>query len=292
MKALYVHDQKEGALVLYGHDLDEQLVEALVAEFQAQGKPAFAVDQLGLHGGPAEICEKCRQAGEKIAGGTVTALQLTAEEEKATSLNGAIGMVSTEIALPTSLLSRLGKPICTLFSLMPYLAALALITYGLAYFLRSESGQTRGNFNSPLVIAQLTPMQTSVTPTGIPSPIATASPSSSPTALPTPTEVEPTPTDLPTSPAEPACIDALSITADDAGQTICVTGVVYRAEKNSGVFMITFSKDWGNFYLLSYNREWNEAQAGACIQVTGEIEMLGTIPVIAFGYQNDLSLCP
>ena len=291
MKALYIHDQKEGALVLYGHDLDDELVQALVEEFQAQGKNAFAVDQRGAHGGPAEICEKCRQAGEKIAGGTLTTYQIPAEEQTEATLNGAIGMVSTEIALPTSPLTRLGKPIRVLFSLLPYLAALALITYGLAYFLRSESGQTGENFNPSLILAQRTPTQTSSAPTDILSPTATI-PTPSPTVLPTPTMSEPTPTEEPTTVAAPACLDALSITAADAGQTVCITGVVYRAETNNGVFMITFSKDWGNFYLLSYNREWKEAQAGVCIQVTGEIEMLGTIPVIAFGYQNELSLCP
>jgi hypothetical protein len=290
MKALYIHDQKEGALVLYGHDLDDELVQTLVDEFQAQGKNAFAVDQLGSHGGPAEICEKCRQAGEKIAGGTLTTYQIPAEEQTAAALNGAIGMVSTEIAQPTSLLTRLGKPFRMLFSILPYLAALALITYGLAYFLRSESGQTGENFNPSLVLAQRTPTQTRPAPTDLPSPTATR-PRPSPTALQTPTISEPTPTEEPTAVAAPACLDALSITAADAGQTVCITGVVYRAEKNNGVFMITFSKDWGNFYLLSYNREWKEAQAGVCIQVTGEIEMLGTIPVIAFGYQNELSLC-
>jgi hypothetical protein len=290
MKALYVHDQKEEALVLYGHDLDDQLVEALVAEFQAQGKHAFAVDQLGLHGGPAEICEKCRHAGEKIAGGTLTAFQYSAEEETANTLNGAIGMVSAEMAQPTSPLTKLGKPIRKLFSVLPYLAALTLIAYGMAYFLRSENGQTREDFNLPLIVAQLTPTETSPALIAMPSPTATQ-PMPSPTAALTPTMIEPTPTEAPTSLAD-ACVDALSITADDAGQTMCITGVVYRAETNNGVFMITFSKDWGNFYLLSYNREWKDAQAGVCIQVTGMIEMLGTIPVIAFGYQNELALCP
>jgi hypothetical protein len=290
MKALYIHDQKEEALVLYGHDLEDQLVEALVAEFQAQGKHAFAVDQLGLHGGPAEICEKCRHAGEKIAGGTMTAYQYPAEEETTSTLNGAIGMVSAELAQSTNPLTRLGRATAKLFGLAPYLAALALITYGLAYFLRSENGPTGANLNPALVMAQLTPTETSPVPIAMPSPTATQ-PMPSPTAALTPTMIEPTPTEAPTSLAD-ACVDALSITADDAGQTMCITGVVYRAETNNGVFMITFSKDWGNFYLLSYNREWKEAQAGVCIQITGEIEMLGTIPVIAFGYQNELSLCP
>jgi hypothetical protein len=290
MKALYVHDQKEEALVLYGHDLEDHLVEALVAEFQAQGKHAFAVDQLGLHGGSAEICEKCRHAGEKIAGGTMTAYQYPAEEETASTLNGAIGMVSAELAQSTSPLAKLGKPIRKLFSVLPYLAALALIAYGMAYFLRSENGQTREDFNIPLIVAQVTPTETLPALIEMPSPTATQ-PMLSPTAAPTPTLKEPTPTEAPTSLAD-ACVDALTITADDAGQTMCITGVVYRAETNNGVFMITFSKEWGNFYLLSYNREWKEAQAGVCIQVTGMIEMLGTIPVIAYGYQNDLSLCP
>jgi hypothetical protein len=294
MKSLYIHDQKEGALVLYGHDLDDQMVEALVAEFQAQGKYAFAVDQASFHGGPPEICEKCRQAGEKIAGGTSMSYRYSNEEESATSLNGEIGMVSTEINAPPGLLSRLGKPLRMLFSIVPYLAALALIAYGLVYFLRSEAGQSGGDFNFPLAAAQRTPTQTLAPPTSAPTlaPAATFTPPPSPTVLPAVSEPTLVPTEVPPTQAEPACVDALSITPADAGQTLCITGVVYRAENINDVFMITFSKDWGNFYLLSYNREWKEAQAGVCIQVTGEIEMLGTIPVIAFGYQNDLLLCP
>jgi hypothetical protein len=295
MKALYIHDQKEGALVLYGHDLDDQLVEALVAEYKAQGKLAFAVDQAGLHGGPAEVCEKCRQAGEKIAGGTVLVYKPSEEEDKATTLNGAIGMVSEETVASTSLLTKLGRPFRMMFRILPYLAALALIAYALVYFLHMESGQKGDYAPTQLAAAQLAPTQTAtaLTPTERPSPSATASPAPSPTILPTSSEAEPPPTELPTYSGGVACVDALSVTPDDAGKILCVTGEVYRAEKNKdGVFMITFSKEWGNFFLLSYNREWKDAQAGVCIQVTGKIEMLGTIPVIAFGYQNELSVCP
>jgi len=295
MKALYIHDQREGALVLYGHDLDDQLVETLVAEFEAQGKLAFAVDQVGLHGGPATICEKCRQAGEKIAGGTVLVYKPSAEEDKTATLNGAIGMVSQGTVASTSLLNRLGKPIRMMFRILPYLAALALIAYVLVYFIRMDGAQKEDAVPTPLPIAQLipTPTATSVMPSDTPSHSATTPPLSSPSILPTPTEAEPTPTELPTYSGGVPCVDALSITPEDAGQTLCITGEVYRAEKNQdGVFMITFSKEWGNFYLLSYNRVWKEAQAGVCIQATGKIEMLGTIPVIAFGYQNELSLCP
>jgi hypothetical protein len=294
MKALYIQDLKEGALVLYGHDLDDQLVQALVVEFQAQDKYAFAVDQIGFHGGPAEICEKCRLAGEKIAGGTLATYQLSAEEETATSLNGAIGMVSTEFAASHNLLTRLGKPTQMLLSLIPYLVALALIAFGLVYFLRLEGGENGDYMNPPLSAAQLPSTQALAAPVPAltPSPSATSTPPPSPTASPKPTEAELTPIVLPTSQAESACIDALSITPAEAGQTLCITGVVYQSEEKNGVFRITFSKDWGNFYLLSYDRIWSDAQPGVCIQMTGEIVMLGTIPVIVFGYSDDLSLCP
>jgi hypothetical protein len=59
-------------------------------------------------------------------------------------------MVSAELAQSTSPLTKLGKPIRVLFSLLPYLAALALIAYGMSYLLRSESGQTGDNFNPSL----------------------------------------------------------------------------------------------------------------------------------------------
>jgi hypothetical protein len=292
MKALYIYDQKDGALVLYGHDLTDQLVATLVVEFQAQGKHAFAVDQVGSHGGPAEICDKCRHAGEKIAGGTLTSYQFSEEEELTGSLNGAIGMISSEVAAPASPLSRLSKPIRMLFNLLPYLAALALIGYGLVYFLHNSPEQNEQSLDLPLAQAQLTPTQTLPTLMQTPVPTSTPIPSPSPTSIATPAEVVLFPTETPLAEVVPGCVDVLSITSDDSGKNLCVTGEVYASQEKNGVFSITFTKEWGNFYLLSYDRVWKDAQPGVCIQVTGDIVMSGTIPVIVFGWQNDLSVCP
>lgn len=292
MKALYIQDLNDGSLVLYGHDLNDQLVESLVAEFQAQDKYAFAVDQIGSHGGAADSCEKCRQAGEKIAGGTVTAYRYSSEADTSASLEGDFGMVSSDLDVKTSVFSKMVKPIKSVLNVIPYLLALSLIAYGLLYFLRTENGSSEELAGIPRAAAQTTPDETQMTPTDVPVPTATIIPSPSPTSLPTPTEVVPTATEELVEGADQVCVDALSVTAEDAGKTLCITGVVYQSQVKNDVFSIFFSKDWGNFYVLSYDRVWDKAVPEACIQMTGEIVMSGTIPVIVFGYQNELSLCP
>ena len=292
MKALYIQDLNDGSLVLYGHDLNDQLVETLVAEFQAQDKYAFSVDQIGFHGGPADSCEKCRQAGEKIAGGTVTAYRYPSQVEANGSLDGEFGMVSSDVDVQTSVFAKLVKPVKVILNVIPYLLALTLIAYGMVYFLRTESGSGGDLVGLPQAAAQITPDEMLALPTDIPLPTATVTPSPSPTSLPTPTEALPTATEEPVEEAAPTCVEALSVTAEDAGKTLCITGVVHESQVKNDVFSIFFSKDWGNFYVLSYDRVWDKAVPGACIQMTGEIVMSGTIPVIVFGYQNELLLCP
>jgi hypothetical protein len=295
MKALYILDQREGGLVLYGHDLEDSLVEMLVAEYQAQDKHAYSVDQAGAHGGPAEICEKCRRAGEKIASGTQVYLQPAQESSKAAHIEGGIGMVSAEIDSPAQGIPNIGTPVRKLFSLFPFLAALALIGYGLVYFTGPEAGQSGEVRNTQLPSIKLTPTQIQVVQAiqDTPEPSATTVPTSQPTSLPTQADERGTAEAAASPEATPSsCIPALSVTSEFAGQTLCVTGEVYRSELKEGVFSITFSKDWGNFYLLSYDRVWEKAQPGACIQANGQVVMSGTIPVIVFTYRNELSLCP
>jgi hypothetical protein len=303
MKALYILDQREGGLVLYGHDLEDSLVEMLVAEYQAQDKYAYSVDQAGAHGGPAEICEKCRRAGEKIASGTQVYFHPAQERTKAAHIGGGIGMVSAEIDSPAQGLPNLGTPVRKLFSLFPFLAALALIGYGLVYFTGPEAGQSGEVRNTQLPSIKLTPTQSLAVQAiqDTPEPSASTDPTSHPTRLPTLADERGTAeaaasTEAASQEATPSeeasCIPALSVTSEFAGQTLCVTGEVYRSELKEGVFSITFSKDWGNFYLLSYDRVWEKAQPGACIQANGQVVMSGTIPVIVFTYRNELSLCP
>jgi hypothetical protein len=142
MKALYILDQREGGLVLYGHDLEDSLVETLVSEYQAQGKYAYSVDQAGFHGGPAEVCEKCRRAGEKIVSGTVVYVQPGREQAEISPLEGAIGMVSEEVEGPARKMPNLVTTVGKFFSLLPVLAALILV--GLRAGLLHEAGGRSG----------------------------------------------------------------------------------------------------------------------------------------------------
>jgi hypothetical protein len=291
MKALYILDHREGGLVLYGHDLQDSLVETLVKEYQAQGKNAYSVDQAGMHGGPAEICEKCRRAGEKIASGTLVFVQPSYKPVDI-SFEGAIGVVSAEVEPSSKKLPNLIVPIQKLFSLVPILAALVLVSFGLFYFTQPEAVLNKdGQGLQPSLLPLTSETQVAQAFIDSPSPTPTSSPSPTATLQPTPSE-EPSATEQAVTTDASSCMDALSITADFAGQTLCITGEVYRADLKEGVFSITFSKDWGYFYLLSYDRVWDDARPGVCIQATGKVVMSGTIPVIVFGYRNDLSLCP
>ena len=212
-------------------------------------------------------------------------------------------MVSAEIDSPAQGIPNLGTPVRKLFSLVPFLAALALIGYGLVYFTGPEAGQSGDVRNTQLPSIKLTPTQGMAVQAlqDTPEPSATPAPSLRPTSLPTQADEQGT-AEAAASPEgasqeanlseEAFCIPALSVTSEFAGQTLCVTGEVYRSELKEGVFSITFSKDWGNFYLLSYDRVWEKAQPGACIQANGQVVMSGTIPVIVFTYRNELSLCP
>jgi hypothetical protein len=108
------------------------------------------------------------------------------------------------------------------------------------------------------------------------------------TVAPTAAAVAPTLTPVPT----PACLDALSVTAAQVGEVRCVQGTVLLAYTDSGVTYIRFSKERSDFYLLAYSWVWEEAKAGACIQVSGEIQTLGPAQVIVIDAKSEKRLCP
>ena len=73
---------------------------------------------------------------------------------------------------------------------------------------------------------------------------------------------------------------------------MCVYGEVARSYSKDGIFYILFDDHPGAFYMISYDRVWNEAVKGACVQMIGEVTKIGQNPIMSFGWKSDISLCP
>lgn len=115
-----------------------------------------------------------------------------------------------------------------------------------------------------------------------------------PTATHTPTQPEPTtpPTDTPTATSSWQCRDALSITLDDVGQTICTYGTVIETVEKPNNFMVIFSHERGAFYWVTYDLVWSKGEVDACYYTTGKIDQIANTPILVFGYNNLPEMCP
>jgi hypothetical protein len=158
---------------------------------------------------------------------------------------------------------------------------------------------TKTVLSTPRVSATLIkPSSTSSAPTSS-KPISKATFTSAPTqtkpatASPTATEtLEPTSTA--TNPSGDECKPALSVTLDDVGKTICVTGtVVFTLESgtNFSIFSIYFANEDGHFRIVIYDRVPKDIVKGVCIRATGEIKTLTGIPVMALGFNDVIEFC-
>jgi hypothetical protein len=128
--------------------------------------------------------------------------------------------------------------------------------------------------------------------------VPSITPTQEPTITPTSTRVvvvvdTPTPnvpTVTPTS--ESSCRDALTITMEDVGKTLCVQGTIIETVTNPTYFMVIFNTARGSFYWVTYDMVWSEGKVGECYQVTGEIYQMGISPMLVFGFNNKPTLCP
>lgn len=124
--------------------------------------------------------------------------------------------------------------------------------------------------------------------TGQPSQTMTATPKASQryvaTSTPRPSR-HPTPTHPETN-----CIKWNQVTLADVGDQLCVYGDARKVYETDQAFYITFGKDDGDFYILSYDWVF-DVKAGDCIQVTDKIEKLGNSPVMVLKSDNELSVC-
>jgi hypothetical protein len=115
-----------------------------------------------------------------------------------------------------------------------------------------------------------------------------------PTAVRTPTQQEPTkpPTNTPTATSSWQCRDALSITLDDVGQTVCTYGTVIETVEKSNNFMVIFSHERGAFYWVTYDLVWLKGEVDTCYFTTGKIDQIANTPILVFGYTNLPEICP
>jgi hypothetical protein len=162
----------------------------------------------------------------------------------------------------------------------------------------TPAGETRVKPTSTVPKVSLTPGKPSATPAAP----TTAKVTKKPTATPVPTQTEaatesPTitatlePTSAVIIPSSADCVPALSITMDDVGKTLCVTGTVVFVLQNDTAFSIFFSNEDGYFRIVVYDRVYKNIKKGVCVKVTGEIKTLTGIPVMALGYNDVIEIC-
>lgn len=63
--------------------------------------------------------------------------------------------------------------------------------------------------------------------------------------------VTPLPTGIPQLPE--GCVDALSLTFEDYGKTLCTGGIVYLITMQGGTYKVRFSKERDKLYMIGYN---------------------------------------
>jgi hypothetical protein len=148
---------------------------------------------------------------------------------------------------------------------------------------------------TPTEQATLTPIPPTKTPAQLarlPTKSPTARPTYTPTIKITASATLPAETSTPTFTPTQGCRDAVSITLQDVGKTLCVQGKVVEIIDLPNEFMLIFSYERGAFYWVSYDLVWSQAKVNACYQITGKIRQISHSPILVFDYQNIPEECP
>ena len=153
----------------------------------------------------------------------------------------------------------------------------------------------RGATPSPtLTFSPIPPTNTPIPPSSTPSPTSTKKPTNTPLiglnllATSATQELIPSPSSSPSS----SCRQALSITLEDVGQTMCVQGIVLETVTNPTDFMMIFSYEKNAFYWVSYDLALDNVESDTCYQIQGIIDRIGNSPVLVFAYKNLPEVCP
>ncbi|MGE5124626.1 MAG: hypothetical protein ACM3H7_08910 [Acidobacteriaceae bacterium] len=142
-----------------------------------------------------------------------------------------------------------------------------------------------------------TPTQTlPITPSVTASPTRTVTPTSTRRYTYTPTftstHLPPSLTPSITPTPTPACWQAVDISLDDVGKTLCVRGTVTELITQSNSFLVIFGHAKGAFYWVSYDMAWDQAKLRTCYQLVSKIIQIGNSPIQIFDYSNIPEVCP
>lgn len=91
--------------------------------------------------------------------------------------------------------------------------------------------------------------------------------------------ITPLPTGVPHLPA--GCVDALSVTYDDYGKTMCAGGTVFSLASSHGTYYVYFSNARGKLYMKG--PDWVDRiglRAGECAYAEGKLSRDGVSPVM------------
>lgn len=96
------------------------------------------------------------------------------------------------------------------------------------------------------------------------------------------TAILPRKTATPTPKDKDNCVSFSSVTADDEGKVLCVSGLVAKAYfgDNNEIFYITFSNDANDFRFIVMDGHYYEVKQGNCVQATGTVKKYGEMPYI------------
>jgi len=155
--------------------------------------------------------------------------------------------------------------------------------------------------SQPTAVQQIlsTPMPTTALPfepSFTSSPTFTYRPTNTPIHTKTPTathtHISPTATSTITQTPTPDCWQAVDITLDDVGKTLCVRGIVTELISKPNSFLVIFSHSQGAFYWVSYDMQWSQAKPRSCYQLESVIMQMGNNPIQIFDYSNFPEECP
>jgi hypothetical protein len=96
---------------------------------------------------------------------------------------------------------------------------------------------------------------------------------------------------LPTITKTPSCTIWSEVHLKDVKTKKCVYGTVVGIFPEDQIYYLTFSPKIGDFYLISYGKNFPQDIKGKCIQIEGAIEQIGSSPVMVLSTTSNLLFC-
>lgn len=311
MKAVLIYKRAEKSFEVISHNMPDAAAEDQAAGQWKKGKEAYAFDQPVRHRGNAKSCDLCRQLAVDYISTQLsyTPAILPDVEDNTPPLRPALTIGDAEVSRlledePDELDRKIDLGISLVRKLLPVIAALALIGVTIFLALGPFSKMLSSALNAAAIPAGRTeetnlvslPPSTDALPTETQALLAssTATATRIPTftkvvtiSIPTETATPEIPTDTPT----PDCYEATTVTADIAGQTVCVQGTVLLSYFQEPAYYLIFSNDRVSFYMVSYDQRFDDVMPGDCVRSTGEIQLLLNDPIMVLGPRDVLESC-